>query len=454
MPLAGGSHAPIPRAIFARMATPLRLELTVTSRAPRGAGVAHALVAGARRAVFLGGTAPGDVVPADVDASTRPARGRVLTLQRQGPDRVAPACPWSQRCGGCDWMHLSDDAQRAAHVAHVRAALPSAWQAAEVVSHPAAQGVAYRARTRLHVRSERGKVVVGMHEARTHDPVAVDACAVLDPALETARLSLSTLFDGSAGRGDAQLALGVARRPVLELRWTGDLAPAFFARLERAVADGVLAGARATLENARRPAVIGDPTPWMRGADGAPLQLAPGGFGQASEAMNAALAAHVADRVGALEADAAVELYAGAGNLSVILAPRVRALVAVESSREACDAARANLRARGLDARVVEADAETYAWSPRTRLVVLDPPRGGRPARSPSGWQLPAWRTSSTSRAIRRRSGATSPCSPRATSLRPSRLSRCSRRPATSRSSSPSTASGAPPRSARDHPDR
>jgi tRNA/tmRNA/rRNA uracil-C5-methylase (TrmA/RlmC/RlmD family) len=49
----------------------------------------------------------------------------------------------------------------------------------------------------------------------------------------------------------------------------------------------------------------------------------------------------------------------------------------VESSRDACDAARANLAARGLTARVVEADAASYAWGATTRLVVLDPPRTG-----------------------------------------------------------------------------
>ena len=56
---------------------------------------------------------------------------------------------------------------------------------------------------------------------------------------------------------------------------------------------------------------------------------------------------------------------------------RWRDLACVESSREACEAARGNLLARGLRARVVEADAGTYAWSKAVRLVVLDPPRTG-----------------------------------------------------------------------------
>jgi 23S rRNA (uracil1939-C5)-methyltransferase len=94
--------------------------------------------------------------------------------------------------------------------------------------------------------------------------------------------------------------------------------------------------------------------------------------------MNATLAIHVAEIASAWGADKAVELYAGAGNLSVLLARETRELACVESNRETCAAARANLAARAIEtARVVEADADAYAWSKATRLVILDPPRRG-----------------------------------------------------------------------------
>jgi 23S rRNA (uracil1939-C5)-methyltransferase len=355
----------------------LRLDARVTSLAPGGDGVAHVELGGERRAVFLPHTSPGDVVRAEVDPSRRPARGRVLEVLESGPDRVTPACAWLTRCGGCDWMHLSLAAQERGHAEHVRAALPEPWRDLAVTTHAAPRALGERVRARVHVRCERGRVQVGMHEQRTHEPVVVDACAVLDPGLEKARRALEALFAGCRGRGEVQLALGAGRVPVLDVRWRGALADAFFGRLERAVSSGELAGARTWLEDATRPAVAGDPTPWMQGADGRPLRLPPGGFGQASEGANALLVAHVASLVAAWAPDRAVELHAGSGNLSVVLATRVSDLVLVESSREACEAARANLAARGLGARVVEADADAYAWSPATRLVVLDPPRTG-----------------------------------------------------------------------------
>jgi 23S rRNA (uracil1939-C5)-methyltransferase len=357
---------------------------TIGSLAPGGAGVTHVEHGGERRAVFVPQTAPGDRVRLEVDLGSRPARGRVLDLLEAGADRAPPPCRWSVACGGCDWMHLSQGAQIREHAEQVRAALPPAWRSMAIANHPAPATLGYRTRARVHVRAGRGgHVVVGMNEAGTRDPVEVGTCVVLDPALEAVRATLSGFFEGGVGRGEVQIALGHGRRPVLDVRWSGELPPAAYARFERAVVQETVAGVRVTEKDATRPARIGDPTPWMAGADGRPLRLAPGGFGQASEAANVALAQHTAATAAALGPSGpahaplkAVELFAGAGNLSVLLA-RTADLVCVESDREACEAARENLAARGLSARVTTADAASYAWAPSTKLVVLDPPRTG-----------------------------------------------------------------------------
>ncbi len=116
---------------------PLEIDATIASLAPGGDGVALIELEGERRAVFVPHTAPGDRARLEVDPSRRPARGRVLALSSPGADRVASACPWSTRCGGCDWMHLSLEAQARAHIEHLRAALPPAWRGVEIASESA-----------------------------------------------------------------------------------------------------------------------------------------------------------------------------------------------------------------------------------------------------------------------------------------------------------------------------
>lgn len=361
------------------------LSLTIAELSPGGDGVAIHEERGERRAVFVPGVALGEEVRAEVDFASRPARGRLLEVVRKSPDRTAPPCAEVERCGGCDWMHLSSDAQLRAHAAIVKASLPPAFSHVAVKSHGTTRALGYRTRTRVHVDAKRGNVVVGMYGRRSHDPVTVETCVVLDPVLDEARRSLAGWLQGAKGYGEAQLSLGHprpaagARRAVLELRWTGQLPPEVFARLERAANEGPLAGARIFDGNVSVPATIGDPTPWLEGADDAPLRLAPGGFSQATEEGNARLARRAAELAFEFSPNpegAVLELYSGAGNLTVLLA-KDRKVVAVESDRASCQAARTNLEARGLAARVIDADASTFAIPASTKLVVMDPPRTG-----------------------------------------------------------------------------
>jgi 23S rRNA (uracil1939-C5)-methyltransferase len=362
------------------------LSLRIEDLAPGGAGVGHALLDGDRRAVFVPRAAVGDLVEVDVDTSTRPARGRVLRLLSPGEGRVAPPCAYVDACGACDWMHLSRSAQREARESHLRRALPAPWRELPITLHDTIDSLGHRTRARLHVRASGGRAVVGMHGAGTREIVDVDACVVLHPALDGAIVPLAAILEGAHGRGEAQIALGLGGKPVLDLRWDGRLPPAVFGRLEQAVLAGTWAGASLSHGDVSRPAVVGDPTPRMTGADGEPAIVAVGGFAQASDTGNVLLARRVlALAEEALPAGSrtggVVELYAGAGNFTVLLARAFERVVAIESDAAGCEAARANLAARGLRARVTCADADAFDVPPRTDLVVLDPPRRG--ARTP-----------------------------------------------------------------------
>jgi len=383
----------------------LRLEVVITQIVPGGEGVAIATIDGERRAVFVPGVAIGERVAVDADTRRRPARGRLLQVLEPAEGRVPSPCEHVARCGACDWMHLGDEARAEAHGAIVRGVLPSAFgrddgAPIEVPVLRATTTLGYRARARVHVEARRGPPRVGMFGRRSHEPVSVDRCVVLAPPIERARLLLAPLLAGAEGRGEAQLSLGSRGVAVIELTWEGELPPAVFGRAEAAVLAGEVAGVRIRHGDVKIPATIGDPTPWTRGGDGGPLRLAAGGFSQASEEGNDLLAGRVLqvarallDAVPAARAPNVLELYAGAGNLTVLLARELAerataagagsaaihggTLVAVESDRAACDAARLNLDARSRSARIVCADAAKHAIPRATDLVVLDPPRAG-----------------------------------------------------------------------------
>ncbi|WP_437777577.1 class I SAM-dependent RNA methyltransferase [Sorangium sp. So ce1097] len=387
----------------ARPRTGERAQLRIDALAVGGAGVGRL----AGEVVFVPATAPGDLVEVELDRSARPARGRLLRVVEPSADRVAPPCRFADTCGGCDWMHVRLEAQQAAHEQIIRQAIARATSLAEadlpsIRVHPAPLSLGYRSRARLFARAERGEVRAGYRAPRTHAVVAVDRCLVLGDAIATLSGELPGVLRGAMGEGDVLVSHGASGRPVVEIQWRGQLPPAVWKQLDERTARGEWAGARVTLDGAREAASFGDPRTTIVGADGLPLLLPPGGFGQPSEEGAAVLAGRAAAlaHLDSSRPPHLVELFAGSGTLSVLLArgaprpaapagavdapapapPGLASFTAVELSPEAVACLRQNLAARGLAGKVIEADADRHPIPARADVVVLDPPRGGAPA--------------------------------------------------------------------------
>jgi 23S rRNA (uracil1939-C5)-methyltransferase len=359
--------------------------LEVTSIAAGGDGLAHVVHDEERRAVFVPRSAPGDLLEANVDFTCKPARATAIRLLEPSHLRVSPPCPYVERCGGCDFMHLSLAAQQGAHRNIVEAALTRAIRSARsdatlampsVITHAAPRDLGYRTRARLSVGATRERASVGYRRAASHRIEEVSSCAILDPVLDACWRPIRNLFAGEHGEGEVSVAIGKQGAPVLDIRWTDELSGSFFGRLSVNVDNGTWAGAEVWLEGAREPARVGDPRAVTTGADGAPLAVPSGGFAQAHPAMNQKLGERIL-AVFTIAGQDVVELFAGSGNLTVVLAREAGSVLAVESDGRAVAAARENIAGRGLRARIVQADAGAFDLPQGVRAVLLDPPRSG-----------------------------------------------------------------------------
>lgn len=131
--------------------------------------------------VFVPGALPGETVLYRQGAVKKGfARGTLLQILSASPDRREPPCPLYGRCGGCDFMHLSDEAQPRAKALLVQEAFRRLGKKEialpEVVTGPA---WAYRSRIQLH---KDGPGAPAGFKARGSDKtVAVLACPVAVP---------------------------------------------------------------------------------------------------------------------------------------------------------------------------------------------------------------------------------------------------------------------------------
>lgn len=345
----------------------------------RAEGVVEKLVAGGDgllrlngEVIFVPRVAPGERVAIEIDRSRKPARGRLLKVLEPSRDRVDAPCARFDRCGGCDLMHLSRDAQREVRLSILREALgdvPIAWHDATP-----ARG---RTRARLHVRPVGGRVVAGFHATGSNTIVDLEDCGALDPRLLPAIEDVRAICATNKGDGEASLALGAEGKPVLSISWRPELPASAFAEADRRVREGRLAGVEIAMHGVSTPARIGDPRPVFVASDGLPVYAPPRGFAQASEVGDRVLVDLVANRARARD-HRVLELFAGSGNFTVALAREAAHVTAVELDAAASASCRENVAARGLsNVKIVAADADSYPIPRDVDLVVLDPPRAG-----------------------------------------------------------------------------
>jgi 23S rRNA (uracil1939-C5)-methyltransferase len=180
------------------------LTLEITDLASGGDGVAREA---SGRVVFVPATAVGDVVTVALVQQRRQwARGRVVEVVRPSPSRVAPGCEYfvEGSCGGCQWQHLSRDAQVAAKQALVGSALRKAVAAGlevrPILTPAPAKG--WRRRARLHVKGG----VAGFYAPRSHQLTRIDRCEQLDPRLQAL---LPALQAAQLPEGELHLLIGM-----------------------------------------------------------------------------------------------------------------------------------------------------------------------------------------------------------------------------------------------------
>ncbi|MEX2463859.1 MAG: 23S rRNA (uracil(1939)-C(5))-methyltransferase RlmD [Balneolaceae bacterium] len=93
------------------------IQLKIDSTAFKGKGVGKL----DGQAVFISGTAPGDIVEAMViKKKKRFLEARLLSIIEPSADRIEPKCSHANVCGGCTWQHLPYRSQLIHKEQHVR----------------------------------------------------------------------------------------------------------------------------------------------------------------------------------------------------------------------------------------------------------------------------------------------------------------------------------------------
>jgi 23S rRNA (uracil1939-C5)-methyltransferase len=344
--------------------------VVVRAIAAGGDGVASL---GDGRTVFIPRAAPGDELRLrNVRIRARFARAEIADLITPGPDRVEPPCLHyvADRCGGCQVMHLSAPAQRAAkariagdalrRIAHLDVDDP------EVVPSP--QQFGYR--NKVTFATQQGRL--GYHPVG--DPTYVfdvHDCLIADPDLRALHAAVRNARHSLPPDG-ARIVLRLDRdrgRHVIVQTGAGDVwrgGEELRRALERAGASAVVWWHP---EGGKARAVAGATDPW-------PATV----FEQVHPAMGSIVRQAALDALGDVRGQQAWDLYAGIGETTVALVARGAAVTSVESDPRAVQLADAIGPAGPRRvAAMVEAVVGTL---PKPAAVITNPPRVGMAERA------------------------------------------------------------------------
>ena len=274
------------------------------------------------RTLFVRHALPGETVRVEVtEVSRRIVRADAIEVLTPSPDRVLPPCRWSGpgRCGGCDFQHVTLDAQRGLKTQVLRESLVRfgglhnvdpllAVTVEELPGSP--EGLRWRTRVTWATASDGTR---GLRGHRSHNVLPVDDCLI---------------------------ALESVSRPETHLP----------ARVTRLVRD----------------------RSWRLGR---------GDFWQVHPALPEALVATVLEFAQPSPGERWLDLYSGAGLFSAFLAEAVGNAGTVDAVEASEDGLRVARRALHDLPQVRLHQADVAAWLPlgggHPDGVVLDPPRAG-----------------------------------------------------------------------------
>ena len=329
------------------------------------------------------------------------ALGELVKVHAPSPERAVPDCPYYGKCGGCDFRHLSYAEELWAKRQRVQDALAriggSDVRVEEILG--AKNPEHYRNKCQYPV-GPHGEI--GFFQARTHQVVPVDRC-LLQPEVcdRTAHAVGGWMKRYKISAYDEATGRGLIRHVYVRTNRRGESLCCVVANgrkvpREAELAALVLAAAPKTLgvvlnvNTKKGNVILGDQYRTLWGQDflmdtlcGLEFRLSVPSFYQVNRDQAEVLYAKALEFAALTGEETALDLYCGAGTITLCLAGRARRVIGSEIVPAAIRDAKENAERNGVTnaeffcGDAADTAAELAAQSLRPDVITVDPPRKG-----------------------------------------------------------------------------
>ena len=375
-----------------------RVKLRIDSCSANGSGVGRY----EGMAIFVPATAPGDEITAHIlKVKKTYAFAKVESVDKPSPDRIEPECPVYLRCGGCAFSHMDYAAEakiKAEHVAECFRRIGGVEPEFEPII-AAESDKRYRNKAQYPV-SKDGKV--GFYRARTHEVIACERCLLVKSEADAAAEALRDYmrrccvagYDEKTGRGLVRhlyVRSNAAGESLVCVLVNGNKLPqeeTLVALLREACPKcrGIVLGTNTKKGNV----ILGDRYRTLWGEDrledtlcGKRFRLSVPSFYQVNRAQAERLYAKAIEFADLTGQETVLDLYCGAGTITLALSDHAKRVLGAEIVPEAIDDARENAVRNGVkNVEFFCGDASDVAKKLaqehlRPDVITVDPPRKG-----------------------------------------------------------------------------
>ena len=339
------------------------------------------------KVVFIPYTMTGDEAWVEIaEEKKRYSMARLIQIIEPSPGRVNPPCPYFGTCGGCQWQHIDYSIQgelKKEILGETLKRLGKLNEIPPVSVVPSPKPYDYRVRVQLKVKGKK----MGYYHEKSHQIVDVAHCPISHPLVNQIIEELREDLDALVRMEEIEINVSPEERSgvlLFHAHSYDQRAEYFMEELLRSQA--ILRGIAITQKDGFR--FLGDPAlnftiPLSQERDKRELKLriSPGSFSQVNPEQNQRLIQTVLQFSKVDQEDRVIDLYAGAGNLTLPLAMEAREVLGIEENRMAFEDAQFNAERNGIkNGHFIQARVEDVLldWKRETPdLIVLDPPRTG-----------------------------------------------------------------------------
>ena len=329
------------------------------------------------------------------------AFAKVLEVIEPSSERITPDCPYFPRCGGCTYRHIRYEEELRLKKQRVQDNLSRIGGSDVTVEEilGARDTLRYRNKAQYPVSKDGA---VGFYRARTHEVIECEHCLLVKPEADAAAEALREYmqscrvagYDEKTGRGLVRhlyIRSNAAGESLVCVLVNGDKLP----KEDRLVAllrdacpkcTGIVLGTNTKKGNV----ILGDRYRTLWGSDrledtlcGKTFRLSVPSFYQVNRVQAERLYAKAIEFAGLTGQETVLDLYCGAGTITLALSDHAKKVLGAEIVPEAIDDARENAARNGVkNAEFFCGDASDVAKklareNLRPDVITVDPPRKG-----------------------------------------------------------------------------